>query len=76
MTAEDDVKVKVIKIQELQKQIEALQKDVNFVVRNIQQTPTGTYFVSLPKEWCSEHGLKKGYKVTISQQKDSLIIIP
>ena len=75
MILEEEIKSKVDKIRELQSQIENLQKDVNVVTRNLQSTPTGTFFVTLPKEWCEGHKLKRGSQITISQQKDALIII-
>ncbi len=76
MTSEAEIKNKVDKIKELQSQIESLQKDVNVVTRNLQATRTGTFFVTLPRGWCEAHKLKKGSQITISVQKDSLIIIP
>ena len=76
MSFEEDITSKVVKIDELKKQLEILEKQVRVSKRRLQSTAMGTYFVSLPKDWCKTHGLKKGSLVTISEQKDSLIIIP
>ena len=76
MSVEEEITSKVNKIKELKQQIEILEKQVQVSTRKLQATATGTYFVSLPKDWCETHGLKKGAVVTISEQKDSLIIIP
>jgi len=76
MSFEEEITSKVSKINELKQQLELLEKEVHVSKRRLQSTATGTYFISLPKDWCEEHGLKKGSFVTISEQKDSLIIIP
>jgi hypothetical protein len=76
MTIEREVTSKVSKIKELKQQLEILEKQVHVSERKLQSNATGTYFISLPKDWCESHGLKKGSVVTISEQKDSLIIIP
>jgi len=76
MSFDEEIKSKVSKINELKQQLELLEKQVQASKRKIQSTATGTYFISLPKDWCKTHGLKKGSVVTISEQKDSLIIIP
>jgi hypothetical protein len=76
MVIEKEITSKVSKIKELKQQLEFLEKQVNVTNRKIQANATGTCFISLPKDWCESHGLKKGSVVTISVQKDSLIIIP
>lgn len=76
MSIEKEVTLKVSKIKELKQQLELLEKQVQASERKLQSNATGTYFISLPKGWCESHGLKKGSVVTISEQKDSLIIIP
>jgi hypothetical protein len=76
MSFEEEITSKVSKIKELKQQLEILEKQVQVSKRKLQSTATGTYFISLPRDWCETHGLKKGSLVTISEQKDSLIIIP
>ena len=76
MSIEEGVTSKISKIKELKKQLEILEKQVKVSKRKLQATATETYLISLPKDWCELHGLKKGSVVTISEQKDSLIIIP
>ena len=75
MSLEKEITSKVSKIKELKQQLEFLEKQVKVSNRKIQANATGTYFISLPKDWCESHGLKKGSVVTISEQKDNLIII-
>ena len=76
MAIEREVISKVSKIKALKQQLEILEKQVQVSERKLQSNATGTYFITLPKDWCASHGLKKGSVVTISEQKDSLIIIP
>jgi hypothetical protein len=76
LSIEEGITSKIGKIKELKQQLEILEKQIQVSKRKIQATATETYFVSLPKDWCEAHGLKKGSVVTISEQKDSLIIIP
>jgi hypothetical protein len=76
MPISEEVKSKVEKIKELKKQIDELEQQVKPLTRKIQKTPSGTFFVCLPKDWCKEHGLDKGSTVIISEQKDCLIIVP
>jgi len=76
MPIEEEITSKVSKIKELKQQLEILEKQVKVSKRKLQATATATYFISLPKDWCELHDLKKGSVVTISEQKDSLIIIP
>lgn len=76
MSIEEEITSKVSKIKELRQQLEILEKQVQVSKRKLQANATGTYFISLPKDWCELHGLKKGSVVTISEHEDSLIIIP
>ncbi len=44
-------------------------------VRKIQQTPTGTFFVCLPREWAKEHGLQKGSQVNLEVTSDGKLFV-
>jgi len=44
-------------------------------LRKIQQTPTGTFFVCLPKEWAKKGGLKKGTLVCLDETSDGKLIV-
>jgi phosphate uptake regulator len=44
-------------------------------VRKIQQTPTGTFFVCLPREWAKEHGLQKGSQVNLEVVSDGKLFV-
>ena len=76
MSIEEDIASKVTKLKELKQQVKSLEKQVQPSTRKLQATAMGTYFISLPKGWCETHGLKKGSLVTISEQENSLIILP
>jgi hypothetical protein len=76
MSTEEKLTAKVSKIKELRQQLAILEKQVKVSERKLQANATGTCFISLPKHWCESHGLKKGSVVTISEQNESLIIIP
>ena len=43
--------------------------------RKIQQTPTGTFFVCLPREWANESGLKKGVEVNLEVTSDGKLVV-
>ena len=43
--------------------------------RKIQQTPTGTFFVCLPRDWANESGLKKGVEVNLEVTSDGKLIV-
>jgi phosphate uptake regulator len=43
--------------------------------RKIQQTPTGTFFVCLPRDWAKEHGLKKGDFVNLEVTSEGKILV-
>lgn len=44
-------------------------------LRKIQQTPTGTFFVCLPREWAKTRGLKKGTLVCLDVTSDGKLIV-
>ncbi|KON31128.1 hypothetical protein AC478_03275 [miscellaneous Crenarchaeota group-1 archaeon SG8-32-3] len=44
-------------------------------LRRMQRTPTGTFFVCLPKSWAKEHGLKKGALVAFDETADGKLLI-
>lgn len=44
-------------------------------LRKMQQTPTGTFFVCLPKSWPEKHGLKKGTLVALNETSDGRLFI-
>jgi phosphate uptake regulator len=44
-------------------------------LRKIQQTPTGTFFVCLPREWAKENGLQKGSLVDLNVTGDGKILV-
>jgi phosphate uptake regulator len=43
--------------------------------RKVQQTPTGTFFVCLPRDWAKEHGLLKGSQVNLEVTGDGKLFI-
>ena len=44
-------------------------------LRKVQRTPTGTYFVCLPRSWAEQHGLKKGALVSLDETGDGKLLI-
>ncbi|MGA2523413.1 MAG: PhoU domain-containing protein [Candidatus Bathyarchaeia archaeon] len=44
-------------------------------LRKIQQTPTGTFFVCLPKDWAKMKGLKKGTLVCLDMTSDGKLVV-
>lgn len=44
-------------------------------LRKVQQTPTGTFFVCLPRNWSRENGLKKGTLVALNETSDGKLFI-
>jgi phosphate uptake regulator len=44
-------------------------------LRKVQRTPTGTFFVCLPRKWSEEHGLKKGILVSLDETSDGKLFI-
>lgn len=43
--------------------------------RKIQQTPTGTFFVCLPREWAKQHNLSKGTIVNFEVASDGTLFL-
>jgi phosphate uptake regulator len=44
-------------------------------LRKLQQTPTGTFFVCLPRDWAKEHNLQKGSQVNLEVTGDGKLFI-
>jgi phosphate uptake regulator len=44
-------------------------------LRKVQRTPTGTFFVCLPRSWAQQNGLKKGALVNVDETGDGKLII-
>jgi len=44
-------------------------------IRKIQRTPSGTFFVCLPKDWAERYGLKRGSIVAIDETSDGKLLI-
>ncbi len=44
-------------------------------LRKVQRTPTGTFFVCLPRSWAEEHGLKKGDFVALDQTGEGKLLV-
>ena len=44
-------------------------------LRKVQQTPTGTFFVCLPREWANQNGLKKGALVNLDVTSDGKLLV-
>lgn len=44
-------------------------------LRKIQQTPTGTFFVCLPKDWAKKEELKKGTLVCLDVTSDGKLVV-
>ncbi len=44
-------------------------------LRKVQRTPTGTFFVCLPRAWSEQHGLKKGVLVALNDTRDGKLFI-
>jgi phosphate uptake regulator len=44
-------------------------------LRKVQRTPTGTFFVCLPRKWSEQHGLKKGVMIALSETTDGKLFI-
>jgi len=43
--------------------------------RKVQQTPTGTFFVCLPRSWAVKNGLKKGASVNLDITSDGKLVV-
>ncbi len=44
-------------------------------LRKVQQTPTGTFFVCLTRDWARKNGLKKGALVSLDETSDGKLLI-
>ncbi len=44
-------------------------------LRKVQRTPTGTFFVCLPRSWAEEHGLRKGTLVSLDETGDGKLLV-
>jgi len=44
-------------------------------LRKVQQTPTGTFFVCVPKEWAQKNALKKGSLVNLDMTADGKLLV-
>lgn len=45
------------------------------IVRKVQRTPGGTFFVCVPKRWAQDHGLTSGSIVAIGETADGKLLI-
>ena len=44
-------------------------------LRKVQQTPTGTFFVCVPRAWAKQNGLKKGASVSVDVTSDGKLLV-
>jgi phosphate uptake regulator len=44
-------------------------------LRKVQQTPTGTFFVCVPRDWAQKNGLKKGSLVNLDETNDGKLLV-
>jgi phosphate uptake regulator len=44
-------------------------------LRKVQQTPTGTFFVCVPKDWAQKNGLQKGSLVNLEVTADGKLLV-
>ena len=44
-------------------------------LRKVQQTPTGTFFVCVPRDWAQKNGLKKGSLVNLDATSDGKLLV-
>jgi phosphate uptake regulator len=44
-------------------------------LRKVQRTPTGTFFVCLPRAWADQHGVKKGTLVSLDETGDGRLFV-
>ena len=44
-------------------------------LRKIQQTPTGTFFVCLPRDWAKLHKLQKGTQINIEVTSGGKLLV-
>lgn len=45
------------------------------IVRKVQRTPGGTFFVCVPKRWAERHGLNSGSIVSVGETADGKLLI-
>jgi phosphate uptake regulator len=45
------------------------------IVRKVQRTPGGTFFVCVPKRWAVDHGLRSGLIVAVGETADGKLLI-
>ncbi|MDR0371971.1 MAG: phosphate uptake regulator PhoU [Nitrososphaerota archaeon] len=44
-------------------------------LRKVQQTPTGTYFICLPRDWAKNQGLQKGSQINLEISNDGKLLV-
>jgi len=44
-------------------------------LRRVQRTPTGTFFVCLPRSWAEQQGLKKGALIALDETSEGKLLI-
>ena len=44
-------------------------------MRKVQRTPSGTFFVCIPKAWAKRHGLERGDIVAVNETSDGRLLI-
>lgn len=44
-------------------------------VRKVQRTPSGTFFVCIPKDWAERYGLKRGSAVSVNETSNGKLLI-
>ncbi len=44
-------------------------------LRKVQRTPTGTFFVCVPRSWAERYGLKKGALVALEESVDGKLVV-
>jgi phosphate uptake regulator len=44
-------------------------------LRKVQRTPTGTFFVCLPRSWAEQQGLRKGALIALDETSDGKLLI-
>lgn len=44
-------------------------------IRKVQRTPSGTFFVCIPKPWAERYGLKRGSVVALNETSDGMLLI-
>lgn len=44
-------------------------------IRKVQRTSSGTFFVTLPKHWAEDRGLKRGSAVSVNETSDGRLVV-